>query len=33
MVSISVDRVVWIMLVILNGKYIIAEESHNNDVG
>ena len=31
--SISVDAVVWMMLVLLNGDYRIAEESHNNDVG
>ena len=31
--SISVDVVVLIMLVLLNGKYSIAEEYHNNDVG
>ena len=33
MESISVDVVFCMKLVILNGKYSIAEESHNNDVG
>ena len=31
--SISVDVVFWMMLVILNGEYRIAEEYHINDVG
>ena len=31
--SISVDVVVCVKLVLLNGKYRIDEESHNNDVG
>ena len=31
--SISVDVVVCVKLVLLNGEYRIAEESHNNDVG
>ena len=31
--SISVDVVVLMVLFLLNGDYIIAEESHNNDVG
>ena len=31
--SISVDVVVWMMLVLLNDEYSIAGESHNNDVG
>ena len=30
--SISVDFLVWMKLDLLNGKYMIAEESHNNDV-
>ena len=33
MVSISVDVVVWMKLVLLNGEYSITEEFHNNDVG
>ena len=33
MVSISVDVVVCVELVLLNGEYRIADESHNNDVG
>ena len=31
--EISVDVVIWMMLVLLNGEYRIDEESHNNDVG
>ena len=31
--SISVDVLIWMMLVTLNGEYRIAEESHKNDVG
>ena len=31
--SVSVDVVVLMKLVLLNGKYMISEESHNNDVG
>ena len=31
--SISADVVVCVKLVLLNGEYSIAEESHNNDVG
>ena len=31
--SISVSVVVLIMFVLINGKYSIAEESHNNGVG
>ena len=31
--SISVDVVVFMKFFLLNGKYRIAEESHNNDVG
>ena len=31
--SISVYVVVFIRLVLLNGEYSIAEESHNNDLG
>ena len=33
MVSISVDVVVIMKLVLLNGEYRIAEEYQNNDVG
>ena len=31
--SISVDVVVWMMLILLNGENRISEESHSNDVG
>ena len=31
--SISFDVVFCVKLVLLNGKYRISEESHNNDVG
>ena len=31
--QISVDVLVWMMLVLLNGEYRIAEEPHINDVG
>ena len=31
--SISVDVVAWMVLVLLNGEYMIDEESHNNYVG